>query len=286
MNYPTNKKKGVNHTKNVWFYPFFFNGKEKDYESGFHYYGARYYWSELLTGWLSVDPMADKYPSLSPYSYCVWNPVKLVDPEGMDTIFSFACKTNDSQYNERNKRILDAMRNIGDNPQILAIAAHGDPNKIVLSKITEGSKTEDVNANELAEMIEKGSFGAFLYKNNKKKNEQTIIVLYACRTGDGDDCFAQQLSEQLDHSIVIAPAGSVWTGINEKKQTTIDNRMAIRTGIKEIPYIKGICRSWNIFCKGEKVMSFCKSAPQAWIRKQGGINNVIKDVTKQYGQKN
>ncbi len=61
-----------------------FTGKEKDYESGFHYYGARYYWSELLTGWLSVDPMMDKYPSLSPYNYCAWNPVKLVDPDGKD----------------------------------------------------------------------------------------------------------------------------------------------------------------------------------------------------------
>lgn len=61
-----------------------FNGKEKDYESGFHYYGARYYWSEVLTGWLSVDPMADKYPSISPYAYCAWNPVKLVDPNGME----------------------------------------------------------------------------------------------------------------------------------------------------------------------------------------------------------
>ena len=59
-----------------------FNGKEKDYESGFHYYGARYYWSEVLTGWLSVDPMADKYPSISPYAYCVWNPIKLADPDG------------------------------------------------------------------------------------------------------------------------------------------------------------------------------------------------------------
>ena len=58
------------------------NGKEKDYESGFHYYGARYYWSELLTGWLSVDPMMDKYPGISPYNYCMWNPVKLVDPDG------------------------------------------------------------------------------------------------------------------------------------------------------------------------------------------------------------
>ena len=32
--------------------------------------------------WLSVDPMSDKYPSISPYSYCAWNPVKLVDPDG------------------------------------------------------------------------------------------------------------------------------------------------------------------------------------------------------------
>ena len=58
------------------------NGKEKDWESGFHYYGARYYWSEVLTGWLSVDPMSDKYPSMSPYNYCAWNPAMLVDPDG------------------------------------------------------------------------------------------------------------------------------------------------------------------------------------------------------------
>ena len=36
------------------------NRKDKNYESGFHYYGARYYWSEVLTGWLSVNPVADK----------------------------------------------------------------------------------------------------------------------------------------------------------------------------------------------------------------------------------
>ena len=34
--------------------------------------------------WLSVDPMADKYPGVSPYAYCAWNPVKLVDPDGRD----------------------------------------------------------------------------------------------------------------------------------------------------------------------------------------------------------
>ena len=66
------------------FTPSSFNGKEKDYESGFHYYGARYYWSELLTGWLSVDPLMDKYPNVSPYNYCHFNPIVIIDPDGND----------------------------------------------------------------------------------------------------------------------------------------------------------------------------------------------------------
>ena len=63
---------------------FTFTGKERDEETGYGYFGARYMDHELTTMWLSVDPMADKYPSISPYAYCAWNPVKLVDPDGQD----------------------------------------------------------------------------------------------------------------------------------------------------------------------------------------------------------
>ena len=58
-----------------------FSAKEKDPETGLSYFGSRYYSSDLSV-WLSVDPMASKYPSLSPYTYCADNPVKLVDPNG------------------------------------------------------------------------------------------------------------------------------------------------------------------------------------------------------------
>ena len=44
--------------------------------------GDQVYDSDILTAWLSVDPMADKYPSLSLYNYCNWNPIKLVDQDG------------------------------------------------------------------------------------------------------------------------------------------------------------------------------------------------------------
>ena len=59
-----------------------FIGKERDSETGFSYFGARYYDSDILTGWLSVDPLADKYPSLSPYAYCALNPIRVIDPNG------------------------------------------------------------------------------------------------------------------------------------------------------------------------------------------------------------
>ena len=58
-----------------------FTGKERDVETGYDYFGARFYWA-TIGHWLSVDPMADKYPNISPYAYCAWNPVKFVDPDG------------------------------------------------------------------------------------------------------------------------------------------------------------------------------------------------------------
>jgi RHS repeat-associated protein len=60
---------------------YLFNGKEKDQETGYNYFGARYYDDERIS-WLSVDPLSDKYPSISPYNYCMWNPVKYIDPNG------------------------------------------------------------------------------------------------------------------------------------------------------------------------------------------------------------
>ena len=71
------------HNNPHYLFRYKYNGKGKDPESGLHYYGARYYDSDI-SQWLSIDPMADKYPSLSPYNYCADNPVILVDPDGRE----------------------------------------------------------------------------------------------------------------------------------------------------------------------------------------------------------
>jgi len=92
-----------------------FSAKEKDSETGLSYFGARYYSSDLSI-WLSVDPMSDKYPSLSPYVYCANNPVKLVDPNGEEwdidgyKYYPGQNCPKDAQQSTRNK--WNAMNNI------------------------------------------------------------------------------------------------------------------------------------------------------------------------------
>ena len=61
-----------------------FNGKELDSETGLYYYGARYY-DPRVSLWLNVDPLAEKYPNISPYTYVANNPINLIDPTGMES---------------------------------------------------------------------------------------------------------------------------------------------------------------------------------------------------------
>jgi RHS repeat-associated protein len=75
----------IDQRSTTWSSRYTFSGKERDSETGYSYFGARYYHSDLSI-WLSVDPMSDKYPNLTPYNYCANNPVILVDPDGRENI--------------------------------------------------------------------------------------------------------------------------------------------------------------------------------------------------------
>ena len=65
----------------TWSTPYKFNAKELDEETGLYYYGARYY-DPRSSVWISKDPLAEKYPNVGSYVYCVNNPVKFIDPDG------------------------------------------------------------------------------------------------------------------------------------------------------------------------------------------------------------
>ncbi|ANF50626.1 hypothetical protein A0O34_08865 [Chryseobacterium glaciei] len=94
-----------NHNANSNNSPYKFNGKELDAETGYLYYGARYY-NPRVSLWLNVDPLADYNPfyneehyiegehnggvynsgNNNPYQYCYQNPIKYVDPNGKQNV--------------------------------------------------------------------------------------------------------------------------------------------------------------------------------------------------------
>ena len=65
--------------------PYRFNGKESQKFAGLPYldYGARFY-HQLSSRWTTMDPMAEKYYSVSSYAFCSGNPVNFVDLDGED----------------------------------------------------------------------------------------------------------------------------------------------------------------------------------------------------------
>jgi RHS repeat-associated protein len=69
--------------------PYKFTGKELDLENGLNLYDfdARTY-DTSVGRFTTVDPLAEKYYSISPYAYCANNPVKFVDIDGKKLYFA------------------------------------------------------------------------------------------------------------------------------------------------------------------------------------------------------
>ena len=99
---------GVFSTSNLQ--PYKYNGKELDTKNGLNWYdyGARHY-DAALGRWLVVDPLAEKYYSTSPYTYCLNNPVKYVDPTGLST---WVMQNEDGTYRVVGGDLEDKDRNI------------------------------------------------------------------------------------------------------------------------------------------------------------------------------
>ncbi|MFT4072951.1 MAG: RHS repeat-associated core domain-containing protein [Dysgonamonadaceae bacterium] len=87
-----------------------YNGKEFVEAHGYdsYDYGARTYYPAIMR-FISMDPLAEKYYSISPYAYCNNNPVNAIDPDGRST---YVLRNDDGTYRVVGGSLADHDKNI------------------------------------------------------------------------------------------------------------------------------------------------------------------------------
>ncbi|MFA7103330.1 MAG: RHS repeat-associated core domain-containing protein, partial [Bacteroidales bacterium] len=148
-----------------------FNAKELDEENNMYYYSARYYAPPTF---ISRDPLFEKYPSISPYTYTANNPLRFVDPTGksiseFDESGNYLRTTKDNWFHNtffgRTGRIVDGDGNVTQKFKF------GDPkNDVNDLKSGKINRVQFVQESEIKSMLSKA--GAF-DKENKVANSDS-----------------------------------------------------------------------------------------------------------------
>lgn len=78
---------GLINASNSQLQPYKYSSKELDRENGLDLYDSQARWFDpMLPLTTTQDPLAEKYYSISPYTWCAGNPVKYFDPNSLDWV--------------------------------------------------------------------------------------------------------------------------------------------------------------------------------------------------------
>ncbi len=230
--------------------PFKFNAKELDPETGNYYYGARYY-NPKWSIWLSVDPLAEKYPGISSYAYVANNPINAIDPDGREIIIITERDKNGKvkellKYSNGHLYTIDGKKYKGKNEFALTIKnAFNDIRKAdtYIDKMVnelEGSST--LHFIEYSEISE----GAYVTKNKNSINgngthviitddELLSVPLYSGEDNNLGSVLSHELQHVFDIDMgIIDRTPDEQSGIrkSEIKAVNTENRYRANRGMK------------------------------------------------------
>ena len=154
-----------------------------------------------ISKWLSVDPLSDKYPSVSPYAYCNWNPVKYVDPDGRENVVALPNPADETKQ---------VIRQYESNKPVIHVFAHGEHSRIQLPDNGNGEKGNITSPEQLDQFLLSNS-EIWQGKGAPGDDGYALIVLHSCATGQGENPIAQQISAspKFENVLIVAPSDNI-----------------------------------------------------------------------------
>lgn len=146
----------------------------RDDETQYSYFGARYYDSDLSV-FLSIDRYAGKYPNLSPYQYCAWNPVNLVDINGDSTRYYHNGQLLVTSHDGLRNAVVDLSNvNMSDDQKNMIVAAGKSKN------IDPKYDSDEFNTEAMKWGVKyyTDDYENFYNENHGKKNSDGAIAEY------------------------------------------------------------------------------------------------------------
>ena len=201
----------------------------------------------LLMRFTAMDPLCEKYPSISPYANSLCNPLRFSDPTGKEVINGSVDADNNDYYKVVYDLAVNYKKYKDQNNNNIHLFAHG--NKTSIEIATGINENGSISTKTIATPKELDTYLSETSKiwKEKENNSDVVLVLHSCQTGMGNGSIAEQMSEAFPNITVIAPS--------DKIQTTSEKEISI----SPTPTSGEGLGSWKVFENGIHVNSFSVS---------------------------